>query len=59
MGYLLVCTGIGNTLEEARADAYDTVSKVDVKDMMYRNDIGKKVLEGKWIETLKKWGYLS
>ncbi|MFZ3077401.1 MAG: phosphoribosylglycinamide synthetase C domain-containing protein [Candidatus Aenigmatarchaeota archaeon] len=58
MGYLLVCVGIGNTLEQAINDAYDTVGKVDAKDMMYRNDIGKKVVEGKWIDKLRKWKYL-
>ncbi len=59
MGYLLICVGIGNTMEKAMEDAYDTVGKVDVKDMMYRDDIGKKVIDGKWIEKLKKWGYLK
>lgn len=59
MGYLLICVGIGDTLKKAREDAYDTVGKVDVKDMMYRDDIGKKVIDGKWIEKLKEWGYLK
>ncbi len=58
MGYLLVCVGTGDTLEQAIKDAYDTVGKVDAKDMMYRNDIGRKVVEGKWIEKLRKWKYL-
>ncbi len=59
LGYSLVCTGIGDTPEEAVKEAYDTVKKVDIKDMMYREDIGKKVIEGKWLQTLKSWGYLS
>lgn len=58
MGYLLVCVGTGDTLEQAIEDAYDTISKVDAKDMMYRSDIGRKVTEGKWIEKLKQWKYL-
>lgn len=58
MGYLLVCVGTGDTLGQAMEDAYDTVRSVDAKDMMYRNDIGKKVVEGKWIEKLRKWKYL-
>lgn len=58
MGYLLVCVGTGDTLEQAIEDVYGTVKMVDAKDMMYRNDIGRKVVEGKWIEKLRKWKYL-
>lgn len=39
-GRVLSVVGLGNTIEEAREDAYKTIDKVNFKDKYYRNDIG-------------------
>ena len=39
-GRVLSVVGVGNTIEEAREDAYKAIEKVDFKDKYYRNDIG-------------------
>ena len=44
LGYLLVVTGRGATVEQARAEAYGRVEKVSVPGMRYRNDIGARFL---------------
>lgn len=39
-GRVLSVVGIGNTIEEAREDAYKTIEKVNFKDKYFRKDIG-------------------
>ena len=39
-GRVLSVVGVGNTIEEAREDAYKAIEKVNFKDKYYRNDIG-------------------
>lgn len=39
-GRVLSVVGVGNTIEEAREDAYKAIEKVSFKDKYYRNDIG-------------------
>lgn len=39
-GRVLSVVGIGKNIDEARADAYKTIYKVDFKDKYYRSDIG-------------------
>ncbi len=39
-GYVLVVTGDGNTVEEARKRAYSRVKNVKIQNMYYRTDIG-------------------
>ncbi len=56
-GVLLVVTGSGTTVEEARKQAYARVQNIMVQNMFYRTDIG-----GKWSEDSDKlhtWGYLK
>jgi phosphoribosylamine---glycine ligase len=39
-GRVLSIVGIGETIEEARKDAYNAIEKVDFKDKYFREDIG-------------------
>lgn len=39
-GRVLSVVGIGETVDEAREDAYKAIKKVDFKDKYFRNDIG-------------------
>lgn len=41
--YILVVTGLGRTVKIAAERAYATVKQLQVADMIYRNDIGKKL----------------
>ncbi len=55
-GYVLVITGVGTTVEEARKQAYSRVSNIFMPSMFYRTDIGMK-----WYgesDKLQTWGYL-
>lgn len=40
-GRVLSAVGTGNTLEEARENAYSLLEKIDFRDKYYRKDIGK------------------
>lgn len=55
-GVLMVITGSGITVEEARRQAYNRVQNVMVQNMFYRTDIGDKW----WLDSdkLQAWGYL-
>ncbi len=53
--YVMVATALGKTIERARKRVYDTLGKVRVADMIYRDDIGEKVIE--WLPALRKHGY--
>ncbi|MDP1706251.1 MAG: phosphoribosylamine--glycine ligase [bacterium] len=55
-GVLMVITGSGITVEEARRQAYGRVQNVMVQNMFYRTDIGAKW----WLDSdkLHAWGYL-
>jgi len=55
-GCLLVITGSGTTVNEARQQAYTRIKNIMVQDMFYRTDIGLK-----WntdSDRLQTWGYL-
>jgi phosphoribosylamine--glycine ligase len=57
MGYALVITGSGTTMEEARSNAYYCVKNIMIPNMFYRTDIGQKWRhEG---DMLRTWGYLN
>lgn len=56
-GYLLVITGSGNTVEEARRQVYTRVKNVMVHDMFYRTDIGLRWPKDS--DQLQTWGYLQ
>jgi len=55
--YVLVCTGLGKTIEAARDKAYRAVKQVKFPDRLYRTDIGEKVQ--KCLPVLQKHGYLA
>lgn len=55
-GVLMVVTGSGTTVGEARQQVYNRIKNVMVQDMFYRTDIGVK-----WntdSDKLQTWGYL-
>jgi len=55
-GYVLIITGSGQTVEDARKQAYSRVENVMIPNLFYRNDIGEK-----WVQDgdrLHGWGYL-
>jgi phosphoribosylamine--glycine ligase len=56
-GSVLVVTGSGNTVEEARRQAYARIQNIMIQNMFYRGDIGSKwMIDG---DKLQTWGYLS
>ena len=55
-GYVLVITGSGPTVEEARKHVYSRLKNIILQNMYYRSDIGMK-----WFtesDKLQTWGYL-
>ena len=55
-GCLLVITGSGTTVNEARQQVYSRIKNIMIQDMFYRTDIGLK-----WntdSDKLQTWGYL-
>ena len=55
-GCLLVVTGSGSTVEEARRVAYSRIQNIMVPNMFYRTDIGVKWATDS--DKLQTWGYL-
>ena len=54
--YILVCTGVGNTISEAKDMAYKIVKKVKLgNDPQYRTDIGERC--EKMLPKLHKYGF--
>jgi len=54
--YIVVCTGVGNSVSEAKDKAYKVVDNVKFgNDMHHRKDIGDKC--EKWLPKLHKLGY--
>lgn len=53
--YVLVATGLGRTVEKARARVYETVDAISIPNMIFRNDIGA-ALEKK-LPALHRFGY--
>lgn len=43
--YLIIVTGTGDTLDEASRRAYGTVKELHIPDMIYRNELARKVME--------------
>jgi len=56
-GYALVITGSGQTVEEARREAYNRVKNVIIPNLFYRTDIGERWYRD--TDLLLAWGYLS
>lgn len=55
-GCILVVTGAGTTMAEARRQAYGRIKNIMVQNMFYRVDIGLRWLEDS--DKLQTWGYL-
>ncbi len=55
-GYVLIVTGWGNTMEEARLMAYKRVRNIMIPNMFYRTDIGTRWYHDS--DRLQTWGYL-
>jgi phosphoribosylamine--glycine ligase len=45
IGYIMVVTGVGDSIESARRIAYRRVEKVVIPNARYRNDIGVRLME--------------
>jgi phosphoribosylamine--glycine ligase len=56
LGYVMVVTGVGETIDEAQDAAYGRVRKVVIPNMRYRNDIGDR-LRRQDRARLLEWGY--
>jgi len=56
VGYALIITGSGLTMEEARKQAYSRIENIMLQDMFYRTDIG--LSWGEDSDKLQTWGYL-
>ena len=48
IGYTMVVTGIGATIEGARTVAYDRVEKIVIPNARYRQDIGVRLMSSDW-----------
>jgi phosphoribosylamine--glycine ligase len=55
-GYILVITGSGTTVEDARKQVYSRIENILLQNMFYRTDIGLKWSEDS--DKLQTWGYL-
>lgn len=57
-GVVLFVTGQGNTMHEARQQAYRRVKNIIIPNMYYRMDIGERWIQGDG-DRLLTWGYLT
>jgi phosphoribosylamine--glycine ligase len=57
IGYIMVVTGVADSIEAARRTAYDRVRKIAIPKMRYRNDIGARYEED--CVTLRRLGWLQ
>ncbi len=57
-GMPLVVTGKGETMAEARAQAYGRIDDVVMPNLYYRDDIGERWIDGDG-DRLQAWGYLG
>ena len=55
-GYILIVTGSGQTVEEARKQTYNRVKNIRLQNMFYRVDIGTRWYQDS--DKLQIWGYL-
>jgi len=55
-GYVMVITGSGSTVEEARKQVYSRLKNINLQNMYYRTDIGIKWFTDS--DKLHTWGYL-
>jgi phosphoribosylamine--glycine ligase len=57
-GWTAVVTGTGETVQEAKLEAYGNARQVHAPNMRYRLDIGDKLIAGD-LERLAGWGWLK
>ena len=55
-GYVLVVTGSGITVDEARRQTYNRIKNIMIQNMYYRTDIGEKWATDS--DKLHTWGYI-
>jgi phosphoribosylamine---glycine ligase len=58
IGYTMVITGTGASVQDAREVAYSRVQKVVIPNCRYRNDIGLRLIQEDYA-TMKRLGWLS
>jgi phosphoribosylamine--glycine ligase len=58
IGYIMVATGLGREVEEARSAAYGLVEQVVIPNMRYRRDIGEKFLS-RDRDEMRRLGWLD
>lgn len=58
IGYIVVVTGIGETIADARSKAYRVAKKIVIPNSRYRDDIGEKLM-CKDLESLRELGWLA
>jgi phosphoribosylamine--glycine ligase len=56
-GYIMFVTGTGDTVKDARKDAYRVVDKIVIPKKIYREDIGVRFIN-RDEALLKKWGWV-
>jgi phosphoribosylamine--glycine ligase len=57
VGYVMVATGVGATVQAAQQNAYDAARTVSLPNVRYRNDVGDAFLARGRAE-LQRLGYL-
>jgi phosphoribosylamine--glycine ligase len=57
-GMPLVVTGKGETMQNARRQAYERVDDIVIPNLYYRDDIGERWISGDG-DRLQAWGYLG
>ena len=57
-GMPLVVTGKGETMQNARKQAYERLDDIVIPNLYYRDDIGERWIEGD-ADRLQAWGYLG
>ena len=58
IGYIMVVTGLGESVDEARRVAYARVDKVVIPNCRYRNDIGARLIDRDFA-TMRRLGWLE
>ena len=56
-GYVLIVSGSGITVEDARRQAYNRIKNIRLQDMFYRVDIGTRWFQDS--DRLQSWGYIQ
>ena len=55
-GYAAICVGKGQTMEEAKVEAYKRVKTIQLPDVFYRTDIGSHWHKDR--DRLQAWGWM-